>query len=156
VLDGELARGALAAVHDIARAIAAMPAVDAPASDRALYWAYTSAVVDEPFALAAYERAVDDLVADLARGAPHAGLYDGGLAGMAFALGHVLDGEVDGTLAAIDELLVRALDVERWTGHRETVVGLRPESLENVNAGAAAAAGSLIKVCIFGSAVCAF
>jgi len=41
---------------------------------------------------------------------------------------------------------------------RETVVGLRPESLENVNAGAAAAAGSLIKVCIFGSAVkvCAF
>jgi hypothetical protein len=35
---------------------------------------------------------------------------------------------------------------------RETVVGLKPEMLENVQ-GAAAAAGSLVKVCILGSAV---
>ena len=85
VLDGELAQSALDAVHDVARAIAALPAVDAPASDCALYWAYTCAAVDEPFAHAAFERAIDDVVADLAR-APHARLYDGGLTGMGFAL----------------------------------------------------------------------
>ena len=41
---------------------------------------------------------------------------------------------------------------------RETVIGLRPDSLQTVVGGANAAAGSLIKVCILGSAVrvCAF
>src|SRR5262249_22600915 len=121
VLDGELADAAMRVVHDIARAIAAAP-VDASSSDGVLYWAYTCAAIDEPFAQAAYERAVDDLVADLQRGAPHAGLHDGGLAGMAFALGHVLDGDVG--LAAVDELLVRLLDVERWTGPFDLTRGL--------------------------------
>jgi class I lanthipeptide synthase len=120
VLDGELAQNALEAVHDIARAIAAMPVVDAPASDRALYWAYTCTAVDEPYAHAALECAIDDVVAELAR-APHARLYDGGLTGMAFALTHVVDGY---RLAVVDELLVRTLDVERWTGHFDLTRGL--------------------------------
>ncbi|MCW5809151.1 MAG: hypothetical protein KIT31_42750, partial [Deltaproteobacteria bacterium] len=126
LLDGDLADDAIVAAREIALEIAEA-AGDATAAERTLYWAYTASVIDEPFAAAAYEAALEALVADLQRGAQHPGLYNNGLAGMGWALCHVLDAdapEARSALEVIDEALVRVVAVERWRGHHDLVQGL--------------------------------
>ena len=112
VLDGDLAEAALGAARGIAIELAAQPA--GTARDRALFWAYAAAAFDEPFANAAYSAAVDDLVADLRRGAPHVALY-GGLAGLGWTLCHVVD-DAEDALRIIDEALVAMLAIDPWPG----------------------------------------
>jgi lantibiotic modifying enzyme len=123
LLEGQLADQALTAARDIAVEIAESPG-DATPTDRTLYWAYTSNVIDEPFAAAAYDAALDDLVAELQRGALHPSLYNNGLAGMGWTLGHVLDQDAADALEVIDEALVRVVSVDEWRGHHDLAQGL--------------------------------
>lgn len=122
LLTGDLAERAVARAREIAVAQAAMPSAIAP--DRVLYWAYTCAVFDEPFANDAYGAALDDLVASLGRGAPHLGLF-GGLTNAAWVLCHTLDADdSEESLAAIDEALLRVLGEQTWTGAHDLIEGL--------------------------------
>lgn len=123
LLDGDLADSATRAARDIAQVVATEPA-DATPTERTLFWAYASSAFDEPWAGAAYDQALDDLVAELRRGALHPSLYNNGLAGMGWVLGHVLAGDASDALEVIDEAIVRVLDVDRWTSHHDLAQGL--------------------------------
>lgn len=120
-LEGPLAQDAARAVREIAVEVAAAPLAAAPA-DRVLFWAYTTQLVDEPFAHAAYVDAIDDLWAALHAGVEHPGLHDGGLAGIGWTLAHVLGRGVDDVLAVIDEALVAELAA--WSGPTDLAHGL--------------------------------
>ena len=114
---------------DAARATArelALRAVTTPCSavDRTLFWAYAQLVLDEPFASEQYDRAIDELVAQLLAGARHTMLYNDGLAGMGWALTHVLDGDGDGLLPMLDETLLHATQVVPWRGDFDLSQGL--------------------------------
>jgi hypothetical protein len=112
----------MARAREIAIAQAASPT--ATPADRVLYWAYTTAVFDEPFANDAYGAALDDLVASLRRGAPHLGLF-GGLANAGWVLCHTLDADdSEESLGAIDEALLRLLAVDEWHGAHDLIEGL--------------------------------
>lgn len=122
VLDGALAAAARDAVRDIAAAVAATPGA-ASATDGAVFWAHAADHVDGALARPAHEAALDRLIADVARGAPHLALC-GGLAGAGWTLGHVLDADADDPLAVIDEVLVGVLRSDRWVGAYDLLHGL--------------------------------
>ena len=135
VLEGQLANDAAQAVRDVAVAVAATPEAVAPA-DRTLFWAYATSMVDEPFAHAAYDAALDDVIATLRTGVSTPSLYDGGLAGIGFTLSHVLDGGAEDVLQVIDEALIGVLAVDRWTDSLDLaqgVVGLGVYFLERLH-----------------------
>ncbi|MBA2545158.1 MAG: lanthionine synthetase C family protein, partial [Deltaproteobacteria bacterium] len=135
VLEGQLANDAAQAVRDVAVAVAATPEAVAPA-DRTLFWAYATSMVDEPFAHAAYDAALDDVIATLRTGVPTPSLYDGGLAGIGFTLSHVLDGGAEDVLQVIDEALIGVLAVDRWNDSLDLaqgVVGLGVYFLERLH-----------------------
>jgi hypothetical protein len=149
LLEGPLAAAAATAVYDIARATAAAPR--AHPAERTLFWAYATSLLDEPFAHAAYRSAVDDAIAALQAGVALPGLYDGGLAGLGFALSHVIDDGVDDALDAIDQALASRLAVDRWTEPYDLTHGLAGYGLyflERLSAspGAGGAASGLDRV----------
>src|SRR6185436_6296539 len=98
LLDGEPAQAALQLARTIAREVAK---VTGASVDRTVFWAYASTALDEPFAGAAYDAALADLVAAVMSRAAHPMLYNEGLSGMGWALAHVTD-DSDGLLARID------------------------------------------------------
>jgi hypothetical protein len=122
LLQGELAGSALNAARDVALAIAAEPAA-ASACDRTMFWAYATNVFDEPFANAAYDVALDDVIGELRAGATQLSLY-GGLAGIGWTLCHVLESDAESGLAVIDDALLDVLAIERWPGAHDLVQGL--------------------------------
>jgi hypothetical protein len=135
VLEGQLANDAAQAVRDVAVSVAATPEAVDPA-DRTLFWAYATILVDEPFAHAAYDAALDDVIATLRAGVPTPALYDGGLAGIGFTLSHVLDGGAEDVLEVIDEALIGVLAVDHWDGSLDLaqgVVGLGVYFLERLH-----------------------
>ncbi len=149
VLEGHDAQAALDAIRAVAVDVAATSeAVDA--ADRTLFWAYATSLVDEPFAHAAYDASLDDVIASLRTGVALPCLYDGGLAGIGFTLAHVLDGGAEDVLEVIDEALIGVL-AERWTGSLDLaqgIVGLGVYFLERLhhNGNAALAADGLDRV----------
>ena len=122
LLEGPLATDAETVVRAIARDVAA-GSTAAPA-ERTLFWAYVTSFVDEPFAHAAYDAAMDDLISALHHGVPHAALYDGGLGGIGWTCAHVLDGGAEDVLSVIDEAMVGVVDVERWDASHDLAAGL--------------------------------
>lgn len=118
LLAGSDADRAQTSARQVARDLAVEPA--GSAGDRAVFWAHAAAAIDEPFAHAAYEAAIDDLIAATRAGASHVALY-GGLAGLGWALGHVID---DADLAPIDELVVGLLATSPWPGPLDLVHGV--------------------------------
>jgi hypothetical protein len=120
LLDGSLAAQVLAAVHDIAVAAAATPV--AAAADRAVFWAYAAPILYLEPATAAGDAALDAVVASLESGAPRASLHDGGIAGLGWALTHVVDGDDD--LEVLDCALVALLHDRPWTGGHDLVHGV--------------------------------
>ena len=125
LLEGQLAADATQAVRAIALDLAAAPADGAAhANERTLFWAYATHLIDEPFAHAAYDAAMDDLIATLQHGVTHAALFAGGLAGIGWTCSHVLDGGAEDVLSIIDEAMLSVLDVERWTQSHDLVQGL--------------------------------
>lgn len=149
LLEGQDARDAAVAIRAVAEAVAATPEAVEPA-DRTLFWAYATSLVDEPFAHAAYDSSLDDVIALLRTGVAVPSLYDGGLAGIGFTLAHVLDGGAEDILEVIDEALIGTL-AQRWTGPLDLaqgVVGLGVYFLERLhhNANAALAADGLDRV----------
>ncbi len=134
LLEGQDAQDAVVAIHAVARAVAATPEAADPA-DRTLFWAYATGLVDEPFAHAAYDASLDDVIAQLRTGVAAPSLFDGGLAGIGFTLAHVLDGGAEDVLEVIDEALIGTL-AERWTGSLDLaqgVVGLGVYFLERLH-----------------------
>lgn len=123
ILEGQLADDATRVARDIATELAT-PSCDASPADRTLFWAYATNVIDEPFAHAAYDNAMDDLIAALQQGVAHASLYDGGLAGIGWTCSHVLDGGAEDVLGVIDEALVGVLDIDRWNASNDLAQGL--------------------------------
>jgi len=123
LLEGTLADAAAQAARDIVLAVASQPARDATSADRTVFWAYASHAFDEPFANACYDAALADLVIELRAGVPYPALH-GGLAGLGWALGHVIDGDAEHALAVIDEALVAVLSVEHWRGPSDLISGL--------------------------------
>lgn len=121
VLEGSLAAEAREAIREVALAVAATPDAVAPA-DRTLFWAYATNLVDEPFAHAAYDASLDDVIATLRIGVPIPSLYDGGLAGIGFTLSHVLDGGAEDVLEVIDEALLGVLR-GTWDGSLDLAQG---------------------------------
>jgi hypothetical protein len=121
VLGGPLAQQAREAIRDVATCVANTPEAVAPA-DRTLFWAYATSLVDEPFAHAAYDAALDDVIATLRVGVPAPSLYDGGLAGIGFTLSHVLDGGAEDVLEVIDEALLGVLRGD-WDGSLDLAQG---------------------------------
>ncbi len=150
LLEGQDAKDAVVAIRAVAQAVAATPGAgdlnSAGPADRTLFWAYATSHVDEPFAHAAYDASLDDVIAQLRTGCAVPSLYDGGLAGIGFTLAHVLDGGAEDVLEVIDEALLGTL-AERWTGSLDLaqgVVGLGVYFLERLhhhNAAALAADG---------------
>lgn len=118
ILDGTFADTARSAICEIATAIAAQPN-ETSAVDRTLFFAYSSAVVDRP---EAYDAAIEDLVRSVEAGTPGPMLF-GGLAGVGWALAHVVD-DAEGTLAPIDAALLQIVDGEAWAGHFDLISGL--------------------------------
>jgi len=124
VLEGELAEAASQAIRDVAQVVARAPQDAVDPSDRTLFWAYATCLVDEPFAHAAYDAALDDVIDTLRVGATSPALYDGGLAGIGFTLAHVLDGGAEDILEVIDEALIGVLAIDRWDGSCDLAQGL--------------------------------
>jgi lantibiotic biosynthesis protein len=124
LLEGPVAAAAAATVRTLARDVAAAPLGAAPA-DRTLFWAYATRFVDEPFAHAAYDTAMDDLLAALYDGASHASLHAGGLAGIGWTMNHLLDGGAfEDVLEVIDEALAGLVATEHWTASNDLTRGL--------------------------------
>ncbi len=135
LLEGQLAEQAANAVRDVAVAVARAPADAIAPADRTLFWAYATTLVDEPFAHAAYDASLDDVIAALRAGLPYPSLYDGGLAGIGFTMAHVLDGGAEDLLEVIDEALIDVLSIEQWDGSLDLaqgVVGLGVYFLERL------------------------
>ena len=124
VLEGELAASATRAIREVAVAVAAAPPTAVDPADRTLFWAYATSLIDEPFAHAAYDASLDDVIATLRAGVAAPSLYDGGLAGIGFTLAHVLDGGAEDVLEVIDEALIGVLAVEHWDGSYDLAQGL--------------------------------
>jgi len=120
LLDGESAQAALQLVRAIAREVAK---VTGASVDRTVFWAYASHALDEPFANAAYDAALADLVALVMAGAAHPMLYNEGLAGMGWALAHVID-DSDGLLARIDRTMLEIVAQPSWRGDHDLTQGL--------------------------------
>ncbi len=108
ILTGDAAVEARVVVEDIVRAVAAMPDDVHHAPDVVLLLAYAAAIMDAPWLDEAQARWLDLLV-----GAPHAELrhlgLHGGLAGVGFALAHVVSDGAESMLADIDAIFVDAL-----------------------------------------------
>lgn len=107
ILDGAAADEARAVVGAIVREVAAMPDDPRHAPDVVLLLAYAAAVVDAPWLDEAQARWLDLLVT-AAPTVPHLGLH-GGLAGIGFALAHVVSDGAEELLADIDGVLRDAL-----------------------------------------------
>lgn len=120
LLDGESAQAALRLARAIALEVAKVPGA---AVDRTVFWAYASNAFDEPFASAAYDAALDDLVAQVVAGAPHPTLYNEGLSGMGWALAHVTD-DSGGLLAQIDQRMLEVVSQPSWRGDHDLTHGL--------------------------------
>lgn len=120
LLDGESAEAALRLARAIALEVAKVPGA---AVDRTVFWAYASNAFDEPFANAAYDAALADLVAQVMTGAPHPMLYNEGLSGMGWALAHVTD-DSDGLLAQIDQRMLDVVSQPSWRGDHDLTQGL--------------------------------
>jgi hypothetical protein len=120
VLDGEAAEAALRLARAIALEVAK---VTGSAVDRTMFWAYASNALDEPFAHAAYDAALAELVAHVVAGAPHPTLYNEGLAGMGWVLAHVTD-DSDGLLAQIDQVMLAVVSHPSWRGDYDLTQGL--------------------------------
>src|SRR5690349_247675 len=103
LLDGDLAASAIAAVRELAPV-----AERASAWERTIFWAYVSDHTGEPFAFAAYDAALGDLVGELDGDAASPALH-GGLAGIGWTLAHVLDADAEDLLAAVDAALLDVL-----------------------------------------------
>jgi hypothetical protein len=106
--------------RDIALEVAGAPV---SAVDRTLLFAYASTAIDEPFATAGYNAALDDLVAQCST-VRDTSLYNDGLAGIGWVLAHVLDGDDAGVLARIDDALLRVVSRTPWPGDYELSQGL--------------------------------
>lgn len=91
-----------------------------PASDLALYWAYTSASFDE--LSSHHETAFARLADEIERGYPSEALF-GGAAGAGWVVAHAAE-DADALLATIDEALVAVLRVEPWTRDYDLISGL--------------------------------
>jgi len=120
LLDGEPARAALQLARTIAREVAKLTGASV---DRTVFWAYASHALDEPFASAAYDAALADLVAQVTAGGAHPMLYNEGLSGMGWALAHVID-DSDGLLARIDRSLLEHVAQPSWSGDHDLTQGL--------------------------------
>ena len=116
ILDGADADRAWRILRAVADGLAAL---DAPAPDLALFWAYAAAAFDDEVsaarAAAATARFGAHLVAE-----PTERLF-GGVAGGGWIAAHIADG-VDDALAAIDRRLVH--DIDAWAGPYDFVGGL--------------------------------
>src|SRR5215468_5402026 len=119
LLAGDAAQAALRLARAIAVEVARVPG---SAVDRTVFWAYASHALDEPFANAAYDAALADLVAQVA-GARHPMLYNEGLSGMGWALAHVTD-DSDGLLAQIDQTMLQVVSQPAWRGDYDLTHGL--------------------------------
>ena len=146
LVEGELANAALAKARELSLDIAAHPGSP---MDRTLFWAYASAVFDEPFASDALDTAIQDLVALLSRGGLHPMLYNDGLCGVGWALGHVVEGDSEELLVHIDEALANILSAETWRGPYDLSQGLAGYAvylLERLKAGSKAARDHLARI----------
>lgn len=124
ILDGAQAELARGAIRDIARAIANREGVRYRPSDRTLFWAYVAGAIEEDWVSECYDAATDELGASIADFHGYLGLH-GGLAGTGWVISHVSDeGVADELLAEIDQLMGRALEVERWEGDYDLIGGL--------------------------------
>lgn len=123
LFDGPFADYARRMARELALAAAAAGAPASPV-DRTLFWAYASLALDEPFARAHYDRALDDLVAQLLAGVRHPMLYNDGLAGIGWVLAHVLDGDGDGILPMVDRTMLHVVSAEPWRGDYDLSQGL--------------------------------
>lgn len=123
LLDGALADEARRAIRDIAWAIHAGAGTRRTATELALFWAYLCGAIDEAWTAASYDEACSELCASLWT-TPDLRLH-GGLAGAGWVLAHISeDGSADDVLEDVDEALLRALDVEPWTGDFDLISGL--------------------------------
>ena len=121
LLDGEHASTALVMARELALDIAEQPGSPI---DRTIFWAYASNAFDEPFAVAAFDAAIGELVAHLARGPAHAMLFNDGLCGVGWALAHVVEGDSEELLAQIDAAMLKHLAVASWRGDFDLSQGL--------------------------------
>jgi hypothetical protein len=122
VLDGPLADAAACAVRDIGEAITAGAPEDR-VHDHVLFWAYAAGTFDDAATAAAYDAATERLLARVERGYADLSLY-GGLTGAGFVLAHVSDDGAEEFLAGVDEIVIDALAVERWTADYDLIQGL--------------------------------
>jgi lantibiotic biosynthesis protein len=120
LLEGAPAEAALRLARAIALEVAK---VTGAAVDRTIFWAYATNVLDEPFANAAYDAALADLVAQVLAGAPHSMLYNEGLSGMGWVLAHVTD-DSDGLLTRVDQTMLEIVSQPAWHGDYDLTQGL--------------------------------
>jgi len=126
ILEGSLAEDARAAVLDVARAIANHEGASSGTrpSDLTLFWAYVAGAFDDDWVSNSYDEATGALCAHVERGLAGISLY-GGLAGAGWVLAHVSEeGAADEVLVEIDSIILKALEVDRWTSHYDLVGGL--------------------------------
>lgn len=123
ILDGALADEARASIDDVARALAERVPLYGCETDVAVFWAYLAGALDHDWVAASYERACSALCDTLSA---HRSLaLHGGLAGAGWALAHISDdGSADQLLADVDDALLHALAVERWTLDYDLIGGL--------------------------------
>lgn len=123
ILDGPLADEARRAVRDVARDVGDRREAPRRAADLALFWAYLAGVLDDEWSVARYDEACTELCASLSA---HRSLaLHGGLAGAAWVIAHISEGgSADDLLASVDDVLLRALQVERWKREYDLIGGL--------------------------------
>jgi hypothetical protein len=123
ILEGDLAQRARDVLVEVVEALATAAA---PSHERALFWTYANASLDDDPRLAdrvtgLAEAAMGQFGADLERLPAELALH-GGLTGWAWTAVHVADG-VEPLLAAVDAALVGAL-AQPWTGDYDLISGL--------------------------------
>jgi len=119
ILDGELAKRAWVAVHDIADALAT---IDEPSPDLALFWTYLAAASDDDKTAARTDAAMAKFAREIESGIRGVRLY-GGLTGAGWIAGHVAD-DVDAFLDIVDTALIEALAVDPWKYDYDLIGGL--------------------------------
>lgn len=129
LLDGQLASRAREAALDIAEALRGrQPESLSDATDAAVFWAYAAESFEETWVEEAYDLALENLAATIARGVPTLGLY-GGLTGAAWAAQHVAgppeEDEGDDALPPrVDAILADTLQASEWNGPYDLIGGL--------------------------------
>lgn len=123
ILDGDLAGDAWRAIRDVALAVRQLPTTPNNAMDVALFSAYVAEALDDAWIAAQYDESCVRLCTSISE-LRSVGLH-GGLAGAGWVIAHISEPDsADDQLAAIDEVLVHALEVDRWTREYDLVYGL--------------------------------